>query len=131
MAHYAFLNNENIVTEVIVGRDENEIVDEISDWEKYYEEVRGQLCLRTSYNTIGNKHLNGEIPFRGNYASVGYIYDPEFDVFYPPKPYPSWKMDYETYLWKAPIPMPDDIEGHIWRWSEINKEWISIRINNV
>jgi hypothetical protein len=70
MAHYAFLNEQNIVTEVIVGRDENEGV----DWESYYAAVRGQRCKRTSYN--GN--------IRGVYAGIGYRYDEQADVFVPP-----------------------------------------------
>lgn len=74
MAHYAFLNDENIVTEVIVGRHEWEIVDGISDWEAHYGEIRGQRCLRTSYN--GN--------IRGRYAGIGYRYDEALDEFIAP-----------------------------------------------
>ena len=75
MAHYAFLTEPDehgvsIVTEVIVGRDENEGV----DWESHYGEIRGQLCKRTSYN--------GRI--RGVYAGIGYRYDEQLDVFVPP-----------------------------------------------
>ena len=70
MAHYAFIDDANIVTEVIVGRDENEGV----DWEAYYAAVRGQRCVRTSYN--GN--------VRGVYAGIGYRYDEQLDVFVPP-----------------------------------------------
>jgi hypothetical protein len=76
MAHYAFLDENNIVTEVIVGRDEWEEVDGITDWEQAYSEVRGQVCKRTSYN---NK-------IRYNYAGVGYTYDPIDDAFIPPVP---------------------------------------------
>ena len=76
MAHYAFLDENNIVTEVIVGRDEFEEVDGITDWEKAYAEVRGQKCVRTSYN--GN--------IRYNYAGIGYTYDPIDDAFIPPAP---------------------------------------------
>jgi hypothetical protein len=76
MAHYAFLDENNIVTEVIVGRNEDEVIDGISDWEAYYGEFRGQTCKRTSYN--GN--------IRYNYAGIGYTYDPVKDSFIPPKP---------------------------------------------
>lgn len=76
MAHYAFLDENNIVTEVIPGRDEWEIVDGITDWEQAYGEVRGQVCKRTSYN--GN--------IRYNYAGIGYTYDPIDDAFIPPMP---------------------------------------------
>jgi hypothetical protein len=76
MAHYAFLDNNNIVTEVIVGRDEWEIVDGITDWEQAYAEVRGQVCKRTSYNAN----------IRYNYAGIGYTYDPIDDAFIAPMP---------------------------------------------
>jgi hypothetical protein len=76
MAHYAFLDDNNIVTEVITGRDEWEIVDGISDWEQAYSEVRGQVCKRTSYN--GN--------IRYNYAGIGYTYDEVYDAFIAPEP---------------------------------------------
>ena len=74
MAHYAFLNDANIVTEVITGRNEDEIVDGISDWEAYYGKIRGQRCVRTSYN--GN--------IRGVFAGIGYTYDEKNDVFVAP-----------------------------------------------
>lgn len=76
MAHYAFLDENNIVTEVITGRDEWEEVDGITDWEQAYGEIRGQVCKRTSYN--GN--------IRYNYAGIGYTYDPIDDAFIPPMP---------------------------------------------
>jgi hypothetical protein len=76
MAHYAFLNENNIVTEVITGRNENEVVDGITDWEQAYGEIRGQICKRTSYN--------GNIRF--NYAGIGYTYDPIDDAFIAPMP---------------------------------------------
>ena len=76
MAHYAFLDQNNIVTEVITGRNETEVVDGITDWEQAYSEVRGQVCKRTSYN---NK-------IRYNYAGVGFTYDPIDDAFIAPAP---------------------------------------------
>jgi hypothetical protein len=77
MAHYAFLDENNVVTEVIVGRHEWEVVDGISDWEEWYGNFRGQRCLRTSYN--GN--------IRGRYAGIGYTYDETLDEFIaPPEP---------------------------------------------
>ena len=74
MAHYAFLDENNVVTAVIVGRHEWEVVDGISDWEQYYGQLKGQRCVRTSYN--------GRI--RGVYAGIGYTYDEENDVFVAP-----------------------------------------------
>jgi hypothetical protein len=75
MAHYAFLDDSNIVTEVIVGKDENELIDGITP-EEWYGQFRGQKCLRTSYNSS----------IRFNFAGIGYSYDPVDDAFIPPMP---------------------------------------------
>jgi len=90
MAHYAFLDKDNIVTEVITGRNEHEVVDGISDWETYYGNFRGQKCVRTSYN--GN--------IRKNYAGIGFTYDESRDAFIPPKPEGNWALNEETCLWE-------------------------------
>jgi hypothetical protein len=85
MAHYAFLDQSNIVTEVIVGKDEIG-----TDWEAYYARVRGlppSQCKRTSYNTKNGQHHDGGSPFRQNYAGVGFRFDPDFGPeggFFPP-----------------------------------------------
>ena len=140
MAHYALIDKNNIVVHVITGVDENEIQTDLDGtqvggsseaWEAFYasrpwfEEL---TCKRTSYNTLGNQHLNGGTPFRANYAGIGYTYDNVFDAFIAPQPYPSWKLNYTTYLWEAPIAKPENIEGYDWKWSEINKEWIQVAI---
>lgn len=89
MAHYAFLDENNIVTEVIVGRDEG---DGGVDWEAYYAGVRGipaSQCKRTSYNTVDGQHRSGGQPYRHNYAGVGFRFDPTFGSdggFMPPDP---------------------------------------------
>jgi hypothetical protein len=121
MAHYAFLDENNIVTEVIVGKDEGE--DGI-DWEQWYGDFRGQVCKRTSYNTIGNTHLNGGTPYRGNYAGIGYTYRVDIDAFVPPQPYVSWTLDANAQ-WQAPIAMP--IDGKIYSWDEATTSWIEIQ----
>lgn len=119
MAHYAVLNEDNIVTQVFVGKDENEPLPEgYTSWEQYYG------AKRTSYNTVGNVHAFGGEPFRKNYAGIGFKYDEEWDAFIPPKPYPTWKLDYKTFLWIPPIPMPEKVPGFDWRWSEDNQEWV-------
>ena len=104
MAHYAFLDQNNIVTEVIVGKDEGE---EGVNWEAHYGAFRGQPCKRTSYNTYGGVHSNGGTPFRKNYAGIGYTYDAGRDAFIPPKPYNSWVLVEETCQWKAPVDYPE------------------------
>lgn len=106
MAHYAFLDANNTVTEVIVGKNENE--DNI-DWEVHYGNFRGQTCKRTSYNTQGGVHTLGGTPLRKNYAGIGYTYDSERDAFIPPKPFASWILNENSCLWDSPTPYPTDV----------------------
>ena len=124
MAHYAFLDESNIVTEVIVGKDEGE---EGTDWEVHYGNFRGQTCKRTSYNTQGGVHISGGTPFRKNYAGIGYIYDEGRDAFIPPKPYPSWLLNEDTCLWEAPVTMPDD--GEQYQWDEATTSWVLVELD--
>jgi hypothetical protein len=114
MAHYAFLDENNIVTEVITGRNEDEVVDGISDWEEYYGSLRGQRCVRTSYNAN----------IRKNYAGKGYSYDDALDAFIPPQPYPSWLLNEETAQWEAPVPYPDG--DLMYSWNEELGDWEAI-----
>ena len=111
MAHYAFLDDNNIVTEVITGIDETELIEGL-DSETWYGNFRGQVCKRTSYN--GN--------IRKNYAAIGFTYDPERDAFIPPKPYPSWLLDEESCYWYAPTPYPTDGFTYLWNESELSWE---------
>jgi hypothetical protein len=113
MAHYAFLDENNIVTEVITGRNENEVVEGISDWEAFYGEFRGQVCKRTSYN--GN--------YRKNYAVIGGIYDADRDAFIAPKPFDSWLLEESTCTWKAPKPIPANGNYH---WDEASVNWVKV-----
>ena len=91
MAHYAFLDNNNIVTEVIVGIDETESIEGL-DPETWYGNFRGQTCKRTSYH--GN--------IRKNYAGISYTYDADRDAFIAPKPDNSIGFDEETCQWIVP-----------------------------
>jgi len=84
MAHYALLDDQNVVVQVITGRDENDLPDGITSWEDYYGAFHGLTCRRTSYNTHNGEHLLGGTPFRGNYAGIGYTYEPDLDEFVPP-----------------------------------------------
>jgi hypothetical protein len=117
MAHYAFLDENYIVTEVIVGKDESNF-----DWERHYGDIRGQLCKRTSYNTIGGVHKENGTPFRKNYAGIGFTYDPVRDAFIPPKPFASWILNEETCLWESSVPYPDD--GKQYAWNEDSLSWV-------
>jgi hypothetical protein len=111
MAHYAFLDQNNIVTDVITGIDETELIEGL-DTETWYGNFRGQVCKRTSYN--GNT--------RKQYAGIGYSYNPVADVFIAPQPYPSWSLD-EKYDWQPPTPRP---EGINWYWDEDTLIWIEV-----
>jgi len=111
MAHYAFLDENNVVTEVITGIDETELIEGL-DTETWYGNFRGQVCKRTSYNSN----------IRKRYAGIGYTYDLVADVFIAPQPYPSWSLD-ENFDWQPPTPMPT--EG-LWSWNEETLSWDEI-----
>ena len=128
MAHYALINLDNIVVKVITGVDENVIQTDLDNtqvggsseaWEQFYSSQpwhNGLICKRASYN--GN--------IRVNFPGVGYKYDSQFDVFIAPQPFPSWKLNYTTYKWEAPVAEPEMVEGYFWKWSEVNKEWVQV-----
>ena len=100
MAYYAFLNENNLVVQVITGRDEDDLIDGVVSWEDYYGELHGLRCLRTSYNTSAGLHSRGGEPFRGNFASIGFTYDEALDAFIPPKTVEGdWVLDEETFSW--------------------------------
>lgn len=111
MAHYAFLDENNIVTEVITGRNEWEEVEGITDWEAHYAEVRGQRCKRTS--------LHGNI--RKTFARIGSRYDEAKDVFILPSPFPSWELN-EDLDWVSPVAYPED-DTHLYDWDEDTRSW--------
>jgi hypothetical protein len=112
MAHYAFLDSNNIVTEVITGVDENELLEGLSP-EEWYGNFRGQTCVRTSYNHN----------IRKQYAGIGYSYNPTADVFITPQPFSSWLLD-ANYDWQAPIDYPAD--GKHYSWDEANQVWVEL-----
>jgi hypothetical protein len=120
MAHYAFLDENNIVTEVITGVDETELIEGL-DPETWYGNFRGKVCKRTSYNTYDGEHLYDGTPFRKNYASIGGTYDAVRDAFLPPKPFNSWILNEDTCQWKPPTPYPSG--GGIYQWVEDDLNW--------
>jgi hypothetical protein len=99
MAHYAFIDENNLVVDVIVGRDEDDLAEGVTSWEDYYGDFRGLRCLQTSYNTQGGSHVSDGTPFRGNYAGIGFFYDETLDAFIPPKPDGNWVLDEVTFNW--------------------------------
>jgi len=115
MAHYAFLDENNIVTQVIVGRNEDEVVDGISDWEKYYGELMNQQCVRTSYNHN----------IRKQYAGIGFTFDALADVFVAPQPYASWVLDV-NHDWQPPTPRPTGDKMYVWNEEELVWEELAI-----
>jgi hypothetical protein len=110
MAHYAFLDENNTVTEVIVGIDENELIDGLNP-ETWYGNFKNQKCRRTSYNNN----------IRVRYAGIGFIYDEELDAFIQPKLFPSWLLNQETLNWESPIQYPND--GEQYNWNEETISW--------
>ena len=110
MAHYAFLDADSVVTEVITGIDETELIEGLLP-ETWYGNFRGQVCKRTSYNNN----------IRKNYAGIGYTYDTARDAFIAPQPYASWVLDEATCRWSAPVAMPS--EG-LWMWDEATVSWV-------
>lgn len=123
MAHYAIIDENNVVTQVITGVDENITQTDLDGtivggsteaWEVFYAaKLNNPNCYikRTSYNNN----------FRGRYAGIGYTYDAVNDVFIPPKPFPSWKQA-GNYDWVAPVPYPENLEGQ-WFWDESEQKW--------
>jgi len=137
MSHFAKVNSENIVVQVIVA--EQDFIDSLPAED-------GISWIQTSYNTFGGKHYNPEtgeeddgLPLRKNYAGIGFTYNPDFDAFIPPQPYESWSLNEETCLWEAPIPMPeipvgdDGVLTAYYKWSEsqyneTNDGWLLVTV---
>lgn len=124
MAHYAYLDENNIVTQVIVGKNEDEAP---GDWETYYG------AKRTSYNTRGGVYYTPDTnepdpdqskAYRKNYAGIGYTYDATRDAFIPPQPFPSWVLNEQSCLWDAPVPYPTD--GKRYSWDEATLAWVEV-----
>ena len=112
---------------VVDGKVVQVIVAEPDFFDTFVDSSPGQW-IQTSYNTRGNVHYapdsnepDGGVALRGNYAGIGYTYDNVNDVFYPSKPFNSWLLSTETWLWEPPIPLPDDGKPH--RWDEDSLSW--------
>ena len=130
MAHFAKLDENNIVTEVVVVH--NDVATSESAGATFLNNMYGtsDTWKQTSYNTFGNQHKLGGTPFRKNYAGVGFTYDASNDAFIAPKPYNSWTLNNTTYLWEAPITRPDDGQPYVWDetlyQSDNSKGWVVI-----
>jgi len=120
MAHFAEIDENNIVTRVLVVGDDQEdrgqefLADDLG---------LGGTWKKTSYNTQGGVHTLGGTPFRKNYAGIGYSFDATLDAFIPPKPFASWTLNEETCNWEAPVAMPVE-EGKFFTWDEEATSWV-------
>ena len=133
MSHFAKLDENNIVTFVTVGRQEDD------GKEEELIARTGDVYRQTSYNTYGGVHYSydsegNRFPsedqskaFRFNYAGIGYTYDEERDAFVPPKPFESWVLDESTCVWVAPVAHPED--GESYTWDEESLSWVVVPVD--
>ena len=122
MAHFAKINESNIVTQVVVVNDSDGNND--TDGQNFLNNLfkTTHTWKKTSYNTYGNTHRLGGTPYRKNFASIGFTYDSSRDAFIEPKPYNSWTLDETTCLWEPPVAYPSD--GKSYEWDESNRQWV-------
>ena len=116
MSHFAQIDENNIVTQVIVAEQDfidSGLVGDPASW------------IQTSYNTYEGKHLLGGTPLRKNYAGTGFTYDKIRDAFIPPKIFKGWVLNEETCSWESPIPMPST-EGVAYYWNNDTESWAEI-----
>ena len=134
MAHYAYIDETNTVTQVIVGPDEGTEPEGIESWEAHFSAKGKGQALQTSYNTYGGVHYTDGVPsedqtkaLRFNYAGIGFTFDPDKGTdgaFIPPKPFESWVLNEDTCLWEAPVAYPED--GEDYTWDEELQEWTAV-----
>jgi len=115
MSHFAKLDKNNLVTFVTVGRQEDDGLEEELNART------GDVYRQTSYNTHGGVHYTDGEPsadqskaLRGTYAGIGFYYDEDLDIFYPPQPYPSWTLNAQTASWEPPVEYPEDENQYVW-----------------
>lgn len=119
MAHFAKLDDNNVVLAVHVIN--NDVLDSLN------EEESGIAFLTALYGHRNWRQTSYNKTIRGMFAILGGTYNETFDVFIPPKPYESWKLNTTTLDWEAPVAKPEEVEGFYWSWFEINKEWIQFK----
>ncbi len=141
MAHFAKINDDNEVLSILYIDNEkiqnSEGVETESIGQQYLQAHNNwpaEKWIQTSYNTENNTHREGGTPFRGNYAGIGYIWDPENNMFFGEKPFPSWVKNTSTASWDPPTAAPDltaeqqsqnEANTHLWtyEWNENNQSW--------
>lgn len=117
MSHFAKIVNDQVV-EVICA--EQDFIDNLAS-------STGEVWIQTSYNTRAGLHLNGGIPLRKNFASVGFSYRSDLDAFIPPQPFDAWILNTDTCVWEPPFPPPDD--GKIYDWDGSINNWVDFGFN--
>ena len=123
MSHFAFIDENNVVIQVLVIEQEELDTGNWGDSSKW---------IQTSYNTMGGVHYgpdgqpDGGVALRKNFAGPGYTYDVVLDAFIAPKPYPSWLLNTETCQWQAPTPYPSD--GNVYTWDEATQSWVQVNV---
>ena len=124
MAHFAKLDENNVVVQVLVVADSDAPTE--AEGEAFCKNLFKvtNTFKQTSYNTQEGVHLLGGTPFRKNFAGIGYEYDSSRDAFIPPKPFASWVLDESTCVWEAPVARPND--GKYYDWNEENRQWVEI-----
>jgi len=122
MAHFAEINENNIVTKVIVVHNNELLLGDTESEQKGIDFCHGLFGHRNWVQTS----YNGNI--RYNFAGIGYTWDSENDAFYAPQPYASWSLD-ENFIWQAPVPYPDDASADkVYEWDEDNLSWKVVEI---
>ena len=117
MAHFAQIDENNVVTQVIVV--DNKDTADANGVEKEY--IGAAFCEKLFGGTWKQTSYNGNI--RKNYAGIGYTYNADIDAFVPPKPFPSWVLNNDTAQWEAPVQMP---EGGMYSWDEATGSWVEL-----
>lgn len=131
MASFAKIGLNNKVIEVLsvvneVLHDSNGVEQESIGIDFLTKLTGYPVWKQTSYNTKAGIHIENGIPFRKNFASIGYIYDENRDAFIPPKPFNSWVLNENTCLWEAPVAMPQDENQY--RWNESTLTWDIVEV---
>jgi hypothetical protein len=137
MAHFAELDENNVVLRVIVVSNEDAGPLPGLEGEAFCHDLLGGRWKQTSYNTRGGVHYDsatnqpdGGVAFRKNYAGPGFSYDEGRDAFLPPQPYPSWVLNEETCFWEAPVSLPTDLppDGYYYKWNEPTVSWVLVSL---
>jgi len=116
MSYYARINSLTKKVDKVISAEED-YIQKLPDYD---------LWIKTSYNTFAGEHIDNKQPLRKNFASVGYVYDVEKDVFHKPQPFSSWTLNESTYTWEPPVEYPTD--GNMYKWDEETTSWVTTTV---